>query len=330
MRAAIRQAAKGMGRTSPNPAVGAVLVDRGRIVARGFHRGPGEPHAEVECLGKVSRRIAARSTLYVTLEPCSTVGRTGRCVDAIVAAKIPQVVIGTIDPNPRHNGRGLALLRKAGVEVIENVLPNECRGLNEGFNKWIVTKRPFVIAKCGMTLDGRLTRPAGESRWITSAAARRDANALRATVDAVLIGAETLRRDDPRLSVRGIRDARQPWRVVVTRSGKLPARSRILQDKRRTLIYRDRALNEVLIDLGAKEIMSVLIEGGGDVLGQALDAGLIDKVQIYVAPLISGGPVLAFPGEGAASTSDAVRLERVTYRKIGNDVCVTGSVAETK
>jgi diaminohydroxyphosphoribosylaminopyrimidine deaminase/5-amino-6-(5-phosphoribosylamino)uracil reductase len=210
--------------------------------------------------------------------------------------------------------------------VTTGVLADECSRLNEGFNKWIATGQPFVIAKCGMSLDGHLTRSPDEKRWITSAAARRHAMQLRAEADAILIGAETLRQDNPRLTVRGVPDARQPWRVVLTRSGNLPRGSNVLSDRfsERTLVYRRKSMARVLADLGRREIATVLIEGGGDILGRAFDARLVDKVQFYVAPLFTGGPVPAVAGRGAASTVAGARLEEVHFHKIGPDLVVTG------
>src|ERR1041385_135965 len=180
MRAALKEAKRALGRTSPNPVVGAVLVVGNRIVAKGHHRGAGHDHAEVECLRSFGGAVPARATLYVTLEPCSTEGRTAPCTDAIIQAGVRNVVVGAIDVNPRHSGKGIVQLRNASVSVREGVLADDCAQINEAFNKWIVTKRPFVIAKCGMSLDGRLTRPAGESRWITDSSARGHARALRA------------------------------------------------------------------------------------------------------------------------------------------------------
>jgi diaminohydroxyphosphoribosylaminopyrimidine deaminase/5-amino-6-(5-phosphoribosylamino)uracil reductase len=326
MRAALNEAKKVLGQTSPNPAVGAVLVINNRIVAKGYHRGAGRDHAEVECLRDFVAAVPARATLYVTLEPCSTAGRTAPCTDVILNAGIRNVVVGAIDVNPRHSGKGIVELRNAGVKVREGVLAEDCARLNEAFNKWIVTERPFVIAKCGMSLDGRLTRPAGEARWITGPSARRHARELRAHVDAVLIGAETVRTDNPRLTVRGARRARQPWRVVLTRSGKLPRGARLFTGRlaARTLICKGKSLGAMLKNLGQRGITSVLIEGGGDVLGQALDARLIDKVQLYVGPMLTGGPVIAFPGRGADNTANALRLCRLSYQRIGQSVCITG------
>lgn len=324
MRATLREAAKGLGKTSPNPAVGAVLVANGKIISRGHHRGAGQAHAETECLTNASARDRARSTMYVTLEPCSTRGRTGACAEKIIASGVKAIVIGAIDPNPRHNGRGVEILRNAGLEVRVGVLADECAELNEAFNKWIVTQKPFVIAKCGMSLDGRLTRPSNEAKFLTSEKARREARQLRAQVDAILVGAETIRADDPQLNVRGIRGARQPLIVVLTRSGKLPKSAKIFRE--RTAIYRGRSLEEVLVDLGRKEITSVLIEGGGEILAQALDARLIDKVQIYFAPILTGGRVIAFGGKGAGTTAEGLKIEAVTYTKIDHDIRATGYI----
>jgi diaminohydroxyphosphoribosylaminopyrimidine deaminase/5-amino-6-(5-phosphoribosylamino)uracil reductase len=326
MRAALREARRGLGLTSPNPAVGAALVIGGKIVARGHHRRAGAPHAEVECLSRLGRAVPKSATLYVTLEPCSTTGRTGPCTKAIIEAGVKKLVVGGPDPNPKHSGRGIDQLRKAGIDVRVGVLSEECRELNESYNKWIRSGVPFVIAKCGMSLDGRLTAPPSESQWLTSAMSRRHAHQLRAQVDAILVGAETIRADDPRLTVRGRREATQPWRVVLSRAGKLPPRARIFTDRfaARTLVYGKTKLDVLLRELGTKEITSVLIEGGGDILGQALDLHLIDKIQIYIAPVLTGGPVIAFAGNGAASTAAAGRIGRIRYEKIGADVCVIG------
>ena len=326
MRAALAEARKGVGRTSPNPAVGAVLVAGSEIIARGHHRGAGLPHAEIECLTQLARAVPKNAVLYVTLEPCSTVGRTPPCTAAVIEAGLRHVVVGAIDVNPQHAGRGLQALEAAGISVRSGVLAEECAAINESFNKWIQTKRPFVIAKCGMSLDGRLTRPPGEERWLTSAASRQRANRLRAEVDAILVGAKTVRADNPRLTVRGVRGARQPWRVVLTRSGRLPKEAHIFTDRfaERTLAFRDKPLDQVLVELGARDVTSVLIEGGGEILGQALDAKLIDRIQIYLAPLFTGGSVIAFPGVGAGATAEALRLREARYEKIGADIFVTG------
>jgi len=326
MRAALTEARRGIGSASPNPAVGAVLVRGKRVISRGYHRASGLPHAEIECLAAAPTGSLRPATLYITLEPCSTIGRTPPCTDAIVRAGVGRVVIGATDPNPLHGGRGIDQLRASGIRVTTAVLVAECSQLNEAFSKWIVTGKPFVIAKCGMSLDGRLTRAPNEERWLTGPVARRHAMRLRAQVDAILIGAETLRRDNPRLTTRGIPGGRQPWRVVLSRSGKLPRDAHLFADRfaARTLVYRNKALRQVLADLGRREITSVLIEGGGNVLGQAFDARLVDKVQFYLAPLFTGGPVLAVAGKGAGSTAGGAKLSQTRFERIGPDLIVTG------
>lgn len=322
MRIALREAAKGVGHTSPNPSVGAVIVQGGNVIARGFHRRAGLPHAEIEALKKT--RHAQGATLYVTLEPCSTHGRTPPCVDAIIAAGIRRVVIGAMDPNPAHAGRAVRILKKGGIAVTPDVLEEECTELNRAFNKWIVTGLPFVIAKAGLSLDGRLARPAGEDRWITSPASRADAHKLRARVDAILIGAETLRADNPRLTVRGVRGAKQPWRVVVTRSGNLPCDAFLFTDeyKERTLVYKNKSLSAVLRDLGKRGATSVLIEGGAKVLAAAFDKRLVDAVRCYIAPMLIGGTQPSFGGSGIKS----IRIMNAEYKQIGGDIRVAGDV----
>ena len=326
IRAALAEAAKGVGHTSPNPAVGAVITAGDEIIARGHHHRAGSAHAEIECLADAGGSVPERSTMYVTLEPCSTTGRTSPCTEAIISSGVKTVVIGAVDPNPRHAGRGIELLKAAGLNVRANVLADECSALNKPFNKWIQTGRPYVIAKCGMSLDGRLAPPAGEERWITSVTSRRHANRLRAQVDAILVGAETVRADNPRLTVRAVRAARQPLRVVLSNSGRLPRDAHLFTDRfaNRTLVFRNQTVDGVLVELGRKEVTSVLIEGGGNVLSQALDARVIDKVQIYLGPMFVGGRVVAFGGRGAGSTLEALRLRHARYERIGSDVFVTG------
>lgn len=325
MRAALAEAARGLGHTSPNPAVGAVLVRDGEVIARGYHQQAGRPHAEIEALAALPVPEAAHgATLYVTLEPCSTHGRTPPCVEAIVASRVARVVVGTIDPNPAHAGRGIELLRAAGLEVTTGVLEEECRALNAAFNHWITTGLPYVIAKAGLSLDGRLARPPGEGQWLTSEASRADAQKLRAQVDAILIGAGTLRADNPRLTVRGVPGARQPWRVILARDVELPADAHVFTDehRERTLIFRGQDLATVLAELGKRQITSVLIEGGSKVLGEAIDRRLIQRVQFYLAPLLCGGPQV-IGGLGAGSTAESLALKNVRYTRIEDDLVLT-------
>jgi diaminohydroxyphosphoribosylaminopyrimidine deaminase/5-amino-6-(5-phosphoribosylamino)uracil reductase len=336
MREALEEAAKGAGHTSPNPAVGAVIVREGKIIARGWHRKAGLPHAEIEAISALKKPGLARGAeLYVTLEPCSTHGRTPPCCEAIIAHGFAKVLIGAVDPNPLHAGRGVELLREAGIEVKSGVLSAECTALNRAFNRWIVTRRPWVVAKAGLSVDGRLTRPPGEGQWLTSAASREAAMRLRAESDAVLIGAGTLRADNPRLTIRrGKKPAvasRQPWRVVVTRGGELPPGSHLFTDRYRdrTLVYHGQSLRAVLRDLGRREVTQVLIEGGGALLGDAFDRGLVDEVCFFIAPLLCGGPDV-IGGRGASGTAAAIRLECVRHERMGEDVMIRGVVATSK
>jgi diaminohydroxyphosphoribosylaminopyrimidine deaminase/5-amino-6-(5-phosphoribosylamino)uracil reductase len=219
-------------------------------------------------------------------------------------------------------------LKKASIAVTTGVLEQDCSMLNKSFNKWIVVKIPYVFAKAGMSLDGRIARPPGEGQWITSPASRAHTQKLRARVDAILIGAGTLRADNPRLTVRGIRGAKQPWRVVLTRSGKLPRKSHLFTDahKTKTLVYKNKSLRAVLRDLGKRQITSVLIEGGGDVLGQAFDARLVDEAHFYIAPLLLSGPKVAIAGRGTGSNAQAARIKNPRYEKIGPDLHISGEV----
>jgi diaminohydroxyphosphoribosylaminopyrimidine deaminase / 5-amino-6-(5-phosphoribosylamino)uracil reductase len=330
MRLALREAGRGAGCTSPNPMVGAVIVKNGRVLAKGWHRRAGAPHAEIEAIRALKKPGLARgATLFVTLEPCSTHGRTPPCTDAIVAAGFARVVAGATDPNPRHASRGFALMGKAGVRVTEGVLADECTVLNAAFNKWVTTRMPLVTAKAGLSLDGRLTRPTGEGRWLTGPAARADAMRLRAEVDAILIGAGTLRADNPRLTIRGIpkSERAQPWRVVLTRSGRLPKDAHLFTDRHweRTLIYRGKPLRFVLRDLARRGCTSVMIEGGGSLLGAAFDARLVDRVHFYLAPLLCGGPDV-IGGRGAGGTAASPVLKNVAWRRIGRDLRLTADV----
>jgi diaminohydroxyphosphoribosylaminopyrimidine deaminase/5-amino-6-(5-phosphoribosylamino)uracil reductase len=335
MRAALREAAKGAGATSPNPAVGAVLVRRGRIIARGWHRRAGMPHAEVEALQALpDPALAKGATLYVTLEPCCTTGRTPPCTEAILRAGIRRVVVGATDPHPEHAGRGLEILRRHGVEVVDGVLKEACAHLNRAFFKWITTRRPWVLAKAALSLDGRLTRPPGEGRWLTGAAALRDAHRLRALSDAVLIGAETLRTDDPSLLVRNVplpSGKPQPWRVVLTRGGgPLPPAAQIFTDahRDRTLVFSAQSLESVLSELGERyAVTQLLVEGGGEVLGAFFDGGFVDEVCFYLAPILCGGPRVAVGGVGVGETQEAPPLSRVEYRRFGRDLRLSGLVS---
>ena len=328
MRAAIEEARKGIGKTGPNPAVGAIISKNGKILSRGWHRSAGKPHAEVEALKNLADPgIARGATLHVTLEPCSTHGRTPPCTEAIIQAGFARVVFGATDPNPNHTGRAEKILQSVGIQTLSGILGEDCALLNRAWNKWISTGIPYVTAKAGMSLDGRIASPP-DRRWITSPAARRDAMRLRAECGAVLVGAETVRTDNPLLTVRGPRVKEQPLRVVWSRSGQLPGDCHLLTDEHRdrTIVYKNKSLATVLQDLGKRGVQRVLIEGGGRTLGEALDRGLIDQIVFYIAPVLLGGPTPALGGHGVPSNESAPRLKNPTYRQVGPDLRVEGEV----
>ena len=330
MEAALVEARKGVGHTYPNPAVGAVIVKGRRVLSRGWHRAAGCPHAEVEAIkGLKNSKDANGSTLYVTLEPCSTHGRTPPCTEAIARAGIRRVVYGACDPNPRHAGRADRILEASGIRVTSGVLAAECAAINEAWNKWIATGIPFIIAKAGMSLDGRISSPPGR-RWITSEASRRDAMLLRASCGAILVGGETIRTDNPRLTIRGMPGAKQPLRVVWTKSGNLPQDSRIFTDRHRerTIVFKGISLRRVLMELGKMGVSSVLVEGGGHTLGEAFDRNLVDRAVFYLAPVLTGGPVVAVGGIGASSNEWS--LEKPCYRVTGGDLRIEGAVVRRK
>jgi diaminohydroxyphosphoribosylaminopyrimidine deaminase/5-amino-6-(5-phosphoribosylamino)uracil reductase len=357
MQLALRLARRGLGRTSPNPMVGAVLVERGRVLGRGWHHQAGEPHAEIEALHDAQRRghSFGKGALYVTLEPCCTHGRTPPCTDAIIAAGIRRVVVGTIDPNPRHAGKGLAQLRRAGVDVTQGLLADECARLNEAFNHWIVHRRPFVTVKAGMTLDGKIATASGESKWITGPMARALGMRWRQSVDAILVGVNTVLADNPRLTARASRGLnalkrnRPLHRLVLDAQARTPADAKVLElsseatttivvgraaPKQRTqrLAKRARVLvapsREGRIDLpwllgrlGSEEITSLLVEGGGEVNASFLLGGLAQKVAFFYAPKILGGANSrkAVAGEGVTGLQDALQLVDVHWRRLGPD-----------
>ena len=328
MRLALKEARKGIGNTSPNPAVGAVLVKNGRVLAKGWHQAAGCPHAEIEALRSLKNKSSAKgATIYVTLEPCSTHGRTPPCCESIIASGITRVVYGARDPNPKHAGGADTILRQSGIEVLSGVLELECASLNRAWNKWIHTGLPFVVAKTGMSLDGRISSPTGR-RWITSEASRKDAMQLRATSGAILVGAETVRADNPSLTVRGIPVKQQPLRIVWSRSGNLPSDCNLLTDEHRekTLVFEGKSLREVLQDLGRRGIEQVLIEGGGRTLGEAFDEGLVDHIVFYVAPVLIGGETPSVGGSGVENNERAIRLINPTYTRIGDDIRIEGAV----
>lgn len=327
MREALRLAQQGVGKTYPNPAVGCVIVKNHRIIARGWHHQAGQPHAEIEALCSLKNPAHARgATVYVTLEPCSTHGRTPPCTNALIAAGIARIFIGAIDPNPRHRGRGLKLLQKAGIAITRGVLAEECEALNPEFHHAMSTGFPWVIAKCGMSLDGRLTRPRGEGPWITSAESRAHAMHLRTRVEAILVGSATVKADNPSLTIRGLKlppDKKQPWRIVWAPRRPPKKYKKVFTDAHheRTLVLRQKSLRAALRELGRRGIHSVLIEGGGHTLGRAFAERLVNEVFVYIAPVITGGRTMVL-GENLLPHS--LPLLNPRYQQLGPDMLVSG------
>ncbi len=354
MKMALELAARARGRTSPNPLVGACVVRDGKIYGRGLHRRAGMPHAEINAL-KEAGDEARGATLYVTLEPCCHHGRTGPCTEAVIKAGIARVVVAMNDPNPLVAGKGIGVLKEAGVDVTLGVLEKEAMELNEVFIKYITTARPFVVAKAAVSLDGKIATRTGRSKWITGAIARAYGHRLRDWYDAVLVGIGTVLADDPSLTTRlpggGGRD---PLRVIVDSQARTPLNARVLTQSsgaatliattagappaRLELLRRAGAkvlvagegprvdLAELMKKMGEDGITSVLIEGGAGIHGSALAARIVDKVAWFIAPKIIGGREApgAVGGVGVDDPAEATELERLRISRHGPDLCVEG------
>ena len=356
MREALRLAHCGAGTASPNPMVGAVVVSQGRIVGRGYHHRPGTAHAEVLALQEAGS-AAGGATLYVTLEPCAHSGRTGPCTEAIIGGGIRRVVAAMEDPDRQVCGRGLRRLREAGIETVLGVAEDAARHLNEAYVKHRTTGLPFVTAKWAMTLDGRIATGTGDSRWISGEASRGLVHEARASTDAILVGIGTVLRDDPRLTARGPAH-HQPARIVVDSTLRIPPAARVLtpngapvivatssrapQAARAALEARgvdvwvadglDRWVDvkAILAAMGRRGMTSVLVEGGARIHGTFMDAGLVDKVVVFLGPVIVGGagpgPVA---GAGADTIARALRLVRTVVRQVDQDVVIEGYLPAT-
>ena len=335
MREALALARLGWGSTNPNPMVGCVIVRDGAVLGRGFHRRAGEAHAEINALSDAARRgcDVRGATLYVTLEPCCTAGRTPPCTDAIIRSGVAKVVVGALDPNPQHAGRGLALLEAAGVAVVRGVENGDCCELNRHFFRWITSGKPFVILKMAMTLDGKIATPEGESRWVTGPEARRRVQQLRRLADAIMVGGNTVRRDHPLLTVRDPEDwPRQPRRIVVSSTLRERDLEEYFPDGRAEVVALPDAAawDAYLRRLGAQECSTLLIEGGGELAAAAVRAGAVDMVEFHIAPKLLGGrasiPVLG--GEAPAGMDAALPLRHVTVKQYGDDLAVSGYLRE--
>jgi diaminohydroxyphosphoribosylaminopyrimidine deaminase / 5-amino-6-(5-phosphoribosylamino)uracil reductase len=328
MALALREARRGIGLTSPNPPVGAVIVRDGEILGKGWHRKAGGPHAERSALANAGGpQTCHGATMYVTLEPCSTHGRTPPCVEALLEARLKRVVWAVDDPHHVNAGRAEAVLTGHGISVSRGIMEAEAAHLLGPWTKFINTGVPWVIAKAGLSLDGKITRPRGEGSWLTNDLARTDAMKLRRRVDAIVVGAETIRRDDPNLTLRPPRPGKdQPWRVVLTWSGRLPETSRVFTDawKDRTLVLTHKTLEAALRELAARGVVSALIEGGGTVLAQAFSHRLVDEVCFYLAPILcgTGRPVI----DPAFFSGGSIALDRVQWKAFGDNLRLTGRV----
>ncbi len=353
MREALRIARHAEGRTSPNPLVGAVLVRDGKIVAEGWHRKAGTPHAEIHALN-MAGELSRGATLYVTLEPCSHFGRTPPCARAIVDAGISRVVAAMSDPNPQVAGRGFEILRAANIAVEVGLLEEEARRLNEVFLKWVTQKLPFVTMKFACSLDGKIATVDGESQWISGMESRKFTHRLRDINDAILVGVGTVLADNPSLTTRLV-NGKNPVRIIVDSTCRTPLDAKVITDGQARTIFATTAnapsekisalkkfgveiitagsgervdLKILMHELAVREITSVLVEGGGTIHFAMLNAGLVDKIFAFVAPKIIGGAsaLTGVAGAGFAKLSDTVTLKNFTAEKIGDDFLLTGYV----
>ncbi len=323
MRRALALARCAEGLTRPNPPVGALLVLNGDIIAEGLHKKAGGPHAEVNCLNRIKNRTPTdlkSATLYITLEPCSTTRRTPPCTDLILSSGIRRVVVSIKDPNPAHAGRGYRILRRAGIEVITGVCRKEGAELIMPYSKRMLTGLPYVTLKLAATLDGQIADAFGKSKWITSPQARAQVHMLRRRVDAIMVGAATVRVDDPSLLPRPTK-GRIPWRVIVGTN--IPPSSKILTDRvaDRTLLMSG-SLKKILSDLGQRNVMHVLCEGGGELAGALIRAKLVDEFIFFMAPALLGGDGIPMVGEKGWSLTEMPRLDFQTLENCGKDILI--------
>ena len=355
MQRAIELARKGVGWTSPNPMVGAVIVKDGRIIGEGYHEKCGELHAERNAIASL-KESAEGATLYVTLEPCCHYGKTPPCTEAILEQKISRVYIGSRDPNPLVAGKGARILREHGVEVIEDFMRDECDALNPVFFHYITKKTPYVIMKYAMTLDGKIATRTGASKWITGEAARHHVHGLRGCYAAIMAGIGTVLADDPMLNCR-IEGAHQPLRVIIDSNLRIPANSRILETAGEypTLIVcaeeNDRteeirqcgaevialpdvngrvSFKNLMEYLGNRQIDSVFVEGGGEIHESCMKAGIVNHVCCYIAPKILGGKDAKTPveGLGVANMEEAMLLSNKKITTLGEDLLLEYDVKE--
>ena len=358
MRKALELAEKGRGATSPNPMVGAVVVKKGRVIASGYHKRVGTLHAEAMALKKAGKK-AKGAALYVNLEPCAHIGRTPPCTDAIIKSGIKKVYCAMVDPNPLNNGKGLRLLRKNGIPVSVGLLEGEARKLNEIFIKYIIKKMPFVTLKMAESLDGKIATKSGDSKWITSEESRRYVHRLREEADAVLVGLNTVIKDDPILTSR---TKRSPLKVILDADFKVPENANVFSRRspalsivavskrsldRKSAIEKIKRFNKkgvlvmplpgegnridlvrLLKELAELEVAHLLVEGGGDTAAGFLEKRLVDRVFFFLAPKIIGGRDAISPveGDGVSRVRDAIGLKNITFEKKGEDLLIKGDI----
>jgi diaminohydroxyphosphoribosylaminopyrimidine deaminase/5-amino-6-(5-phosphoribosylamino)uracil reductase len=361
MRRALKLAQRGYGATSPNPMVGAVLVKSGKVIGEGWHHRAGLPHAEIEALRDAERKghDPKGAIFYVTLEPCSTHGRTPPCTDALIKNGIKRVVTGAVDPNPEHAGNGLKILGRAKIDVTSGVLEKECTILNEAFNQWIIHRTPFVTVKSAMSLDGRIATKNGESKWITNERSRLAGMKLRAGCDAIVVGINTVLRDNPKLTIRGELADKRTFplrRIVLDPSGRIDIKANLLNDEFKsstTVVVTQRApkkkidsicnkatviiapekhgkidLRWLLKKLGRENVTSLLVEGGGETNAQFLLNGFAHRVAFFYAPIVIGGREgpRAVGGDGILKLKDKIVLEDIEWHSFGDDLFLNARV----
>ena len=354
MELAIELAKKGEGKVNPNPMVGAVIVKNGIVIGEGYHEKYGEEHAEVNAF-KNLKEVSEGATIYVTLEPCSHYGKTPPCVDKIIESKIKRVVIGMVDPNPLVAGKGINKLKMAGIEVKVGVLEDKCKRLNEIFIKYILTKKPYVVLKTAMSLDGKIATKNGESKWITSKKSRLQVHNLRNKFSAIMVGVNTVIKDNPELTCR-IQNGNDPIRIIVDSKLRIPIDSKILQNEdNKTIVATTKRANinsmeellkknikmliieekngqvdlsKLIKKLGELNIDSILLEGGSILNYSALEERIVDKAMIYISPKIIGGESSKTPvgGKGIDRLNDAFKLKDIDINIVDEDILVEGYI----
>ena len=355
MKLALRLARRGLGRTSPNPMVGAVIVKNDRIIGKGYHHYFGGKHAEIDAIESTEEDIAG-ATLYISLEPCFHYGKTPPCVDAIINSKIGRVIIGTKDPDPRVNGKSIEKLKQKGIETLVGVLEKECRSLNEAYNKHRTAGLPFVTVKFAQTLDGRIATASGHSRWISSPESLKLAHKLRATHDAILAGIGNVLKDDPELTTRLVK-GRNPARIILDSKLRIPLEAKVLQDQEKATtiiattpaaddeklaILKEQGIEIVIVasdlrggvdiarllaTLGERDITSILVEGGSRIITSFLRRGLVDKLVAIIAPKILGKGIETVGDLNIESVDQALKLFFEKTYRLGDDFIIEARIS---